>query len=271
MCQWLPKIDSFREAIWNKLLEGIINETMPDGSVIQWEVYLPLEYFRVFGWLDDTDIKTNRPRPGTTVDTERQRLIDTQQAFYNRYFRGHGYKAQVVHLPNGMIGSIYLGPLHHNDNGMQNLSGLNPYLVSILEPLYYNGSSGVYPCLYGDRIFATLATIIGPYQNPNHPQEVINRRFSSLREDVEHKFCQVFNLYQVLRASWRFNLFFSGEFVCKLFFVCLFVSNCYTCFNESRNRRFGLRAPTIQQYLPLDEVLDPAPELEPLEGLGTIV
>ena len=70
---------------------------------------------------------------------------------------------QVVLLPNGMIGSICICSLRHNDNGVQNLSGLNGYLVSLLNPLYQNGNNSVYPALYGDGIFATLATIVHPY------------------------------------------------------------------------------------------------------------
>lgn len=159
-----------------------------------------------------------------------------------------------------MIGSIYICSLRHNDNGVQNMSGLNQYLVQLLDPLYNDENNRpVYPALFGDAIFTPLATITRPYQSPNEEQRIFNTRFSSLREDVEHKFSLVFNLFQVLRCSWRHQLFWNADHVRKLFFTCLFVSNCYTCFNESRNRQFNLRAPTIQQYLPLDEQLDVAP------------
>jgi hypothetical protein len=158
-----------------------------------------------------------------------------------------------------MIGSIYICSLRHNDNGVQNLSGLNDYLFSILSPLYSRNGNNVYPAVYGDGIFTPLATVMRPYVQPNHEQKIVNTRMSSLREDIEHKFSQVFNLYQVLRMSWQHFLFWNGDHVRKLFFTCLFVSNCYTCFNESRNRQFNLRAPTLQQYLPLDEDLIPAP------------
>ena len=73
-----------------------------------------------------------------------------------------------------MIGSIFICSLRHNDNGVQNLSGLNDYLVSILSPLYQNGNNSVYPALYGDGIFATLATIMRPYPSPNHEQKIVN-------------------------------------------------------------------------------------------------
>jgi hypothetical protein len=161
-----------------------------------------------------------------------------------------------------MIGSAYICSLRHNDNGVQNLSGLNECLIQILTPLYQTGNQPVYPAVYGDAIFTPLATIMRPYLNPNDAQRIVNTRMSSLREDIEHKFSQVFNLYQVLRCACRHNLFWNADFVRKLFFNCLFVSNCYTCFNESRNRQFNLRAPTLENYLPLDEVIVPAPVVD---------
>ena len=161
-----------------------------------------------------------------------------------------------------MIGSIFICSLRHNDNGVLNLSGLNEYLIQILDPLYSNGNQAVYPPVYGDSIFTPVATVTRPYLNPNHEQKIVNTRMSSLREDIEHKFSDVFNLYQVLRAACRHHLFWNGDFVRKLFFNCMFVANCYTCFNESRNRQFNLRAPTLERYLPLEEELIQAPILQ---------
>jgi hypothetical protein len=40
---------------------------------------------------------------------------------------------------------------------------------------------------------------------------------SSLPEDIEHKFSQVFNLFQVLRMSWQHYLFWNGDHVRQLF------------------------------------------------------
>ena len=182
--------------------------------------------------------------------------------FTSRYFRAHGLKAQVLLLPNGMIGSTFICSLRHNDNGVQNLSGLNEYLVSILEPLYQEEDNNlVFPAVYGDAIFTPLATMSRPYTgNITREQRIVNARMSSLREDIEHKFSQTFNLYQLLRTFIRHHLFWNGEHVRKKFFTCLFVSNCYTCFNESRNRAFNLRAPRMWDYLPIDEMIVPAPE-----------
>jgi len=131
MRQWLPWIGSFREAIWNILLDGVVNVRLSDGTNIDHQVCIPFDGFRVFGWLDDTDLPTTRPRAGIAT-TDDQELRDVQRAFCNRHFRGHGLKAQVVHLPNGMTGSVCICSQRHNDNGVQNLSGLNNCLVQIL-------------------------------------------------------------------------------------------------------------------------------------------
>ena len=65
--------------------QGLINESETNGTLnIDWELCIPFENFRIFGWLDDTDLLTTRPRPGRRIEnqTEIMELRDTQQAFY---------------------------------------------------------------------------------------------------------------------------------------------------------------------------------------------
>ena len=38
------------------------------------------------------------------------------------------------------------------------------------------------------------------------------------------------------------------------------MSNWYVCLNESPNN-FDMRPPTLEQYIPLDEAVKPAPEI----------
>lgn len=111
MSQWLPLIDDFCEAIHNKLLDGIVRETRSDGTEIDFEVYIPFETFRIFGWLDDTDMQTTRPRAGRVAasnqdnnapqnnhePTEREELHDTQVAFYKLSIRPWFTIAYVIY------------------------------------------------------------------------------------------------------------------------------------------------------------------------------
>ena len=63
----------------------------------------------------------------------------------------------MVYLPIGIIGPVFIESLRQNDNGVQNISGLNDYLVQLLLG---HMVGGLYPCLFGDGIFRVLTTIV---------------------------------------------------------------------------------------------------------------
>ena len=66
------------------------------------------------------------------------------------------------------------------------------------------------------------------------------------------------------------RLLFDGEMVMKIMVVGFFVLNCYYCFNNTSSRSFDLRAPSIEEYLPLDEVLpSDGDEREAVDGAET--
>ena len=50
---------------------------------------------------------------------------DIQRAFYSGYLHRHGLKAQVVYLPIGIIGSVFITEIWQNDSGVLNMSGLS--------------------------------------------------------------------------------------------------------------------------------------------------
>jgi hypothetical protein len=77
---------------------------------------IPLESFRIIGFVDDTGFRTNAPGRDT-----RRRLgyiEDVQRAFYSGYFAGHGLKVQGITLPNGLFGSVFVAPLRVSDAGL---------------------------------------------------------------------------------------------------------------------------------------------------------
>jgi hypothetical protein len=84
MRQWAPLVSDFRRAIHNKLMDGIVHQRQVDGTENDYEVLVPFHNFRIFGWLDDTDLRTTRPRPARIIqaNSEVTQLLDTQQAFY---------------------------------------------------------------------------------------------------------------------------------------------------------------------------------------------
>ena len=169
-------------------------------------------------------------------------------------------------LPNGMVGSVYVASLRHNDNGVQNMSGLNDYLCRILSAFRF--ASGCLPCLYADGIFSTLPTIIPRFSLLAARNELeriyfkeINRAMSPLRNTVEHLFGHHANLFKLFERKHKFNMFSKRDETKKIVLMSYFVLNCYHCLrgNGDTMTTFNMAPMSLAEYLPLDEVLEPSP------------
>jgi hypothetical protein len=91
----------------------------------------------------------------------------------------------VVYLPIGIIGLVYITELRQIDNGVQNKSGLNDYLLELFNGIYIDR---LFPALYCDRIFAFLAMILPRYTNPTPELHLLNIQMASLWQCIEHVF-----------------------------------------------------------------------------------
>ncbi len=135
------------------------------GRPVDWQEVDPTPFwlwqFCIFGFLDDFAMPT--ARPGSSATRRHGYESDIQCAFYSGYLGCHGLKAQVVYLPIGVIGSVFITELWQNDSGLLNMSGLNDYLLGLLSG---NLVGHLLPCLNCDSIFANLATILPRYTNP---------------------------------------------------------------------------------------------------------
>lgn len=175
------------------------------------------------------------------------------------YFRAHGLKAQVVFLPNGMIGSVYIASMRHNDNGILNMSNLANALATLLAPLALPPLGLFLPALYADGIFASLSTIMPRYRSPNDTQKRINIRMSGMRQIIEHSFADHKTMFALFGSPARLRLFFTGVFVRKMLLTSFLILNCRYCLTGVRSSVFGIPPLSLEKYLPLDEVLAPAP------------
>ncbi len=111
LSQWIPnKLDLCRELICSIVSRGAIEEIeLADGNVIdrQWiRHHFEFESFCVFGFLGDFTIPTAHPGNSPTCRLGFEENI--QRAFYLGYLQKHGLKAQVVYLPIGIVGSIFI-------------------------------------------------------------------------------------------------------------------------------------------------------------------
>jgi hypothetical protein len=260
--QWLPdKLDLCRELILSSVASGAIEEIeFEDGQVIdrQWITHhFDFDSFRIFGFLDDFAMPT--ARPGGSATRTHGFVENIQRAFYSGYLRRHGLKAQVIYLPIGIVGSIFITELRQNDNGVLNMSNLNDYLCWLLSGHFIRG---LLPCLYCDGIFAIHPTICPRFVNPTPAQAYLNLKFASERQCIEHVFGDHRTRFKLFSVSHYFHLFDNGVKVRKQCLLSFFMLNCYYCLDGTRSGYFGHATPTLEEYLPLDEQLTPPPAVQ---------
>ena len=162
-----------------------------------------------------------------------------------------------------MIAGVFGAAGSHNDVGVLNLSRLTEYLEQILFP-DFEMPGGLLPALYGDAIFQNVnhTTIIARYNLVGTPEEIdflgkLNYRMSGIRQSIEHMYGILFNLFRLLKTPRQIQLYNDGQLSYRLGVISFFILNCYTCLNGSAcNSMFNTTPPNLQDYLPLDEVLE---------------
>jgi hypothetical protein len=158
-----------------------------------------------FGFLHDFAIPT--ARPGSSASSVHDFESNIQRAFYLGYLRCHGLKAQVVYLPIGIIGSVFITKLRQNDSGVLNMSGLNNFLLGLLSG---NLVGQLLPCLYCDGIFTNLTTILSRYINPTPEKRLLNLKLASQRQCIEHVFGDHRNRFKLFSVPHYLRLFNQG-------------------------------------------------------------
>ena len=256
MNQWIPRyLHTCRQLIYDALSSDAIEEIeFNDGHVVdrRWILHrFDFNSFRIFSLLDDFAMKTSRP--GNSATRRHDYKSDIQRAFYSGYLCQHGLKAQVVLLPIGIIGSVFITKLRKNDSGVLNMSGLNDYLVRLLSG---NLVGQLLPCLYCDGIFANLATILPRYTNPSPENRLLNLKFASQRQCIEHVFGDHRTRFKLFSVPHYLLLFNQGVKVRRECLLSFFMLNCHYCLDGTRSR------PTLKEYLPLDEQLFPPPAVD---------
>ena len=92
----------------------------------------------------------------------------------------HGLKAQMVLFPDGMVGSVYIASIRHNDNGVFNLSGLGDYLNSIFPVVPNADGLHVKYALYCDGVYQIHECLFNrPRVYRDDHEEALFRRYNS--------------------------------------------------------------------------------------------
>jgi hypothetical protein len=135
------------------------------------------------------------------------------------------------------------------------MSGLNDYLVRIFDGCLLVG--GLCPCLYFDGMFPNLATIVPRFVNPSPEQILQNIIFTSQRQCIEHVFGDHRTHFKWFGMHPRLHLFYQSVTIQRECLLSFFMLNCYYCIDGMRGSYFKCTPPSLQEYLPLDEVLEP--------------
>ena len=264
LAQWIPnKLELCCRLIFRSLSDAVIEELTLDNGVVVNTQYIrhtfDFESFRIFGFIDDFAMPT--ARPGGWATRVYDFLVDIQRAFYSGYFGCHGYKLQIVFLPIGLIGSVFITEIRQNDNGVQNMSGLNDYLVRLLQGRLVGGR---FPCVYADGIFRALLTIMPRYTRPDRTIEqcYVNLKMAGERQCIEHCFGDHRTKFRLFSMPHTLRIYSGGEKVRKLCVLSFFMLNIYYCLDGTRAAYFGHHVPTLAEYLPLHEILHPPPAVD---------
>ena len=251
---WVQYIDKFWLAIYNRLTSAPRWWELMVHPEIHGPMDLTLESFRIFGFLDDVGL--SMCQPGDSLRRRAGFLHDIQEAFFSGYFRDHGLKAQAVQVANGMFASIFVTSMSQNDLGALNMSGIDEYLQSLLQDKLI----GIhFTALYVDGIFNPRHTIVPCYNGPlSENQRKFNKRLAGVRVSIKNGFALHSNLFRIFSKKRQLQLFNNGEHLHNLVVVSFLILNIYQTFNHSLSM-FDLPLPSIQEYLPLDEVLPPMP------------
>lgn len=267
--EWAGQLDFFREIIWSKMHQfPSAIEIWLEGSEQPHNDYfsnIPFDMWRIFGFVDDHNVPTQRPGAGPRGDVDRAPrrwgAYWLQRSFWSGYFRKHGLKFMSVLLPNGMFTCIYTASHMENDVGVLNMSGLATYMMEIFQFL---PGTNVFPCLFGDRIFKECATVTSHsflsiemrYRlHPNGIIRTILRRLNSLRQCIELEYGAMSQLFKMMDDPRQYSILRDGgRMASRIPMVCFFLKNCHNCFRGSPTTTvFNTAPPTIEEYLPIDE------------------
>ena len=116
-----------------------------------------------------------------------------------------------------------------------------------------------FPALYVNGIFTPKHTIVPRYTGIlSENQRKFNKRLSGVRISIENGFALHSNLFKIFSKKRQLQLFNNGEHLHNLVVVSFLILNIYQTFNHSLSL-FDLPPPSIQEYLPLDEILPAMP------------
>lgn len=195
---------------------------------------------RVIGFLDGTFIQVCRP--GGPYAHQRQ--------LWSRYYKAHGYKFQSVMLPNGIMSSLH-GPVagRFSDSTMLARSSVLRELEELSARMAWHIA------LYGDSAYPRGPHLLrGLKRHMIHQQlqQDLQTAMNQSRTSVEWGFGAIEAQY-----PWMTAMLQKAKLspIAVHWQTAALLTNCYACLTGGNvvSDFFGLRPPTLAQYLRDDE------------------
>ena len=115
--------------------------------------------------------------------------------------------------------------------------------------------------LYCDSIFQNHACLFNrPLGDLDDWNAALFCRYNSMRTCIKHAYAHYKNMFKIFSHGSQLNLMCNADAIQRLIVVSFFIFNCKTCMTGSNTTMiYDILPPTIKEYLPLGEVLEPAP------------
>ena len=139
---------------------------------------------------------------------------------------------------------MFIDSIHKNDNGMQNISGLNDHLMELLMCHLIGDCFHVF---LGMDFFGLLATIVPRFCNPTPSLRLLNQRLCALREVIENVFAQHYLRFGISDVPDRLRLWTDGVKTRRMSLGSFFVLNCYYCLNGTHSQFFSQSPPALEE------------------------
>mmetsp|Transcript_18556 Transcript_18556/g.31219 ORF Transcript_18556/g.31219 Transcript_18556/m.31219 type:complete len:424 (+) Transcript_18556:55-1326(+) len=236
---WKPEFEYFAECVRKKV------EEKSDGNIR----FDPGSYC-VFGFVDDTVIKTTRPGGGPCEEGPNAARFNTliQMAFYSGYKKHHGIKYQTLELPNGLCMDAF-GPCSFRQNDLEvlGLSNLNNRLADL------NDVGGKQYKTYCDGIFPVLSHMLSKHIGATtREQRYENGIMTKIRIGNEWAYGITGNLFSLINWSYGLRLRQNREHA-NYFAVATILRNAHCCLNGSNiSQYFNCYPPSLENYFGIE-------------------
>jgi len=259
LLRFVDDFPRFYDAIQQKVQQSYVHDEDRQNNTHEETTGLAFLPFDIFGFIDCSIDRINRPFSGPAGDYEgagqKPEYPVAQRAFYTGFKKLHGIKVETVFLPNGI--STLFGPVsaRRSDIPVLQMSNLNEFLVRIQLHKQHEYSA------LGDSIYNINLRCIRSYfkryvgQPPLTAHERrCNLAIKKARESIEWSYASVSTLFRICSYPHHNRLAKKNPYAIEQLRAAHLLCNIYVCLNGDKScghNMFCCDPPVLEDYLRL--------------------